>query len=104
MSRIDRTRRATVDITELWVHIARGNYAAAERLVDRIDSTLRQLADNPLMGEAVDHIRSGLRRFPVGNYVLYYDPLSDGVRLQRVVHSARSLRNVFDDDDLVEGP
>ena len=103
MSRIDRTRRATVDVTELWIHIARDNYSAAERLVDRIDATLRQLADNPRMGEAVDQIRPGLRRFTVGKYVLYYDSLADGIRLQRVVHSAQSLRSVFDDDDIDEG-
>jgi len=54
------------------------------------------------MGEAVDQIRQGLRRFPVGNYVLYYDPLPSGIRLQRVVHAARSVQNVFEDDEVAE--
>ena len=102
MSRIERTRRATIDVTDLWVRIATDNFSAAERLVDRFDAALEQLARNPHMGEAVDQIRQGLRRFPVGNYVLYYDPLPSGIRLQRVVHAARSVQNVFEDDDVAE--
>jgi toxin ParE1/3/4 len=48
------------------------------------------------MGEAVDNLSPGVRRFVVGNYVLYFEPIDDGIRLLRVVHAARRF------DDLLE--
>ena len=51
--------------------IAEDNLSAAERWIDRIDQTLTLIAQYPLMGEAVHHLRPGMRRFCVGNYLLF---------------------------------
>ncbi len=53
------------------------------------------LARHPLMGEAVPQYRPGLRRFTVGNYVLYYEPINGGVRLVRTLHGARKIEGLF---------
>jgi toxin ParE1/3/4 len=47
------------------------------------------------MGESVSQYRPGLRRFTVGNYVLYYEPIQGGVRLVRVLHGARDIDDLF---------
>jgi toxin ParE1/3/4 len=96
MSRIKRTRRALVDVKKIWVYIAERNYVAADALIERIDAALKLLAKNPYMGEAVDHLHPGLRRFTVGNYLLFFEPIDDGIRLLRVVHAARKLDDLFD--------
>jgi toxin ParE1/3/4 len=91
MSRIKRTRSAIVDVTTIWNYIAERNFPAAEVWADRVDAKLRLLARNPELGESVDHLRQGARRVSLQNYVLYFEPIEDGVRLLRVVHGARDV-------------
>ncbi len=91
MSKIVRTYPACDDLRQIWLYVAERNLTAADRLIDRFERTLRSLARNPLIGESVPQYRPGLRRFTVGNYVLYYEPIRGGVRLVRVLHGARKV-------------
>ena len=95
MPRIVRTYPARDDLRQIWLYIAQHNLSAADRMIDKFERTLRSLARYPLMGEAVPQIRAGLRRFTVGNYVLYYEPIKGGVRLMRVLHGARKIEDLF---------
>jgi toxin ParE1/3/4 len=53
------------------------------------------LASNPYLGEAVDDLRPGLRRFSHGNYVIFYEPRETGIGLIRVLHGARRIEDLF---------
>ena len=75
--------------------IALDSPAAAAIWLDKIEKTLSLLATQPLMGEAVEHIRPGLRRVSQGNYLLFYEPRENGVVLVRVLHGAREIENLF---------
>ena len=55
-------------------------------------------ATQPLMGRARDELLPGLRSMPFGRYVIFYEPLSDGIDVVRVLHSARDIDAVFADD------
>jgi len=66
-------------------------------LIDRIDRTLDMLADQPHAGRARTDLAPKLRSFPVGSYVMFYVPLSDGVELVRVM----SGRQHIDADDMI---
>jgi len=68
--------------------IAEDHLSAAARWLDWIEKTLTLLAEHPLMGEAVDHIRPGLRRISQGNYLIFYEPRENGVGLVRILHAA----------------
>jgi toxin ParE1/3/4 len=95
MRRIRRTSDARNDLSTIWLYIAQDNLAAADRLMDEIDRTLRLLLRFPMMGNAVDHLRPGVRRTIVENYQLFYEPTSDGIRLLRVYHAARRIEDLF---------
>ena len=95
MARLLRTNDARDDLTALWLHIAQDNLTAADDLVNEIDCTLDLILKFPRMGEAVDHLRAGVRRFNVGNYQLFYEVIPDGVRLLRVYHAARRIEDLF---------
>jgi toxin ParE1/3/4 len=71
------------------------NPSAAAGWLDEIEDTLNLLAQQPGIGEAVDHIRPGLRRFSQGNYLLFYEPLSNGIGLVRVLHGVRKIEDLF---------
>ena len=53
------------------------------------------LADNPHMGPARPDIAKELRYHPVGNYLLLYRVIANGIELVRVVHGARDLQQLF---------
>ena len=95
MARLRKTSEARADLTAIWLYIAQDNLPAADRLIAEIDRTLSLLARFPLMGEAVDHLRAGVRRSLVGNYQLFYGPTADGIRLLRVYHAARRIEDLF---------
>lgn len=52
--------------------------------------------ENPLAGRERRELRAGLRSFPVGNYVIFYLPLPDGVEINRVMHGRQDV----DPDDM----
>lgn len=97
MTRVVRTRRTDVDLLQIWIYVAERNVAAADRLANRLEREFHFLAENPLVGESLDRLRPGLRRYTVGSYVVLFEPLPDGVRLLRVVHSSRDIRPLIDD-------
>lgn len=62
MARVERSRPAEEDLLAIANYIAADNPAAAARWLDGIEEKLLSLARLPLMGEAVDDLRPGLRR------------------------------------------
>lgn len=49
------------------------------------------LVQNPLAGRERWELRADLRSFPVGNYVIFYVPLPDGVEIVRVMHDRQDI-------------
>jgi toxin ParE1/3/4 len=74
---------------------ARDNPAAASRWLDQIEEMLATLAGQPYMGETVDYIRPGLRRFTHGKYLIFYEPQDNGIVLVRVLHGARKIEDLL---------
>ena len=95
MPRVLRTPEADDDLWEILVYIARDNEDAAFRLIDTIDEKLYMLAQFPGGGQARPELLPNLRSFPVGNYLIFYRPIEDGIEVLRVVHGARNLRRLF---------
>lgn len=89
MPRIERTSRAKTDAVEIWAYIAEDNVTAADDLIDQIESRLAGLARMPESAEGVPYIAPDVRRSSVGNYVIYYRPIDDGIQLLRILHGAR---------------
>jgi toxin ParE1/3/4 len=89
--RLRRTAQADEDLIDIWTYIARDNPPAADRLLDALDEKCQALAHNPQIGMARDDIASGVRYFPVGNYIILYRDLGDGIEVVRYVHGRRRL-------------
>ena len=43
------------------------------------------IAESPALGERQDQIKQGLRRFVVGRYLIFYEPIAGGIRVVRSV-------------------
>ena len=95
MAKIVRTATANRDVLAILDYIACDRPSAAARWIDELNETLAQLATFPLMGEQVDHLAPGIRRFCLGSYLIFYSPITGGIEIRRVLHGARKIEDLF---------
>lgn len=81
--------KAAADIEQIARHIAADAPMASRRWFDAMLETFRKLGDMPGMGVERSDIRPGLQKFPVGNYLILYREVGNGVEIVRVIHGAR---------------
>jgi toxin ParE1/3/4 len=51
-----------------------------------------------MMGRERNELVPGLRSFPIGRYMIFYEPLPDGVVIVRVLHGARDIDTQFESE------
>lgn len=95
MPKIDRSSLADTDMLEIWCFIGENNLSAADRVIEDIEGTLRMLSRNPLAGRQRRELRPHLRSFPVGNHLIFYMPIEDGIYVFRVLHGNRDYTDIF---------
>ncbi len=83
--------RSQRDLLEIAEYIARDNPAAALKMLVRLEIACEDLARIPTMGFRIEDSVADWRTWPVGNYVIIYQPEGNGVGIIRVVHGARDL-------------
>ena len=86
------------DIDEIWDYVARDDPEAANRLVDNFRSRFILISQNKLIGSARSEFGSGIRLFPFETSLIFYVPYESSVDIVRVLHSARDLTQIFDND------
>lgn len=101
-----RRIRAQADLIAIYRHYARkGGIRVADRFIAAAKATFQRLADMPDMGTRynLDHRAfAGLRFLPLSSrfkvYLVFYRPLANGIEVIRVLHGARDLRGLLDDE------
>ena len=86
---------ARVDLISIHKYVARNSPAAADRLLHEFKQKFHLLASQPLIGQGRPELAAGLRSLAVGNYVVLYRPVQDGVEIARVIHAARDIGAQF---------
>lgn len=92
------------DLPRIYAFIAKNDPTAAERVLDVVEVTFRQIARHPECG-MIFRTRNaklqGLRMFPVNkfqNYLVFYRDEGESVRVLYVVHGARHLLRLFQNE------
>ncbi len=83
------TSLASHDIHGIIRYIGSTNPVAASRIVGRIEAACQRLADEPLIGQVRPDLLPDIRFLPVGNYLVFYKPSTEGIRVIRIIHGAR---------------
>lgn len=91
------TPLAQEDLSDIWGYAAETSVERADRLLDLINEKCQMLAEYPEMGRARHELLVNLRSFTVKNYVIFYQPITDGIEVLRVLHGARDVDSVFDE-------
>ena len=93
-----RSPEADSDLDGNWYYVASrsGSVEIADRLVDSITERFFLLASHPNLGRSRDEdLRSGLRSFPVGEYMIIYRIEAQGVLILRVLRGSRNIEALF---------
>ncbi|MFT5142831.1 MAG: toxin ParE1/3/4 [Rhodothermales bacterium] len=88
--------RARLDLFEIWDYIATDSVVQADKMSDALDGLLSLLAENPEMGRDRSELEPGLRSFPTGHYVIFYNAVQGGIEVLRVLHGARDIPDILE--------
>jgi toxin ParE1/3/4 len=89
---------AEAELDEIWYFTAKesGSAEVADRLIESIARRFLLLASHPHLGRRRDQdLRSGLRSFPVGRYVIIYRGEGDDVVILHVFAAARDVDSLL---------
>ncbi len=103
--RIIRRPRATADLDDQTLYyLENAGEEVARRFLSAAEETLERLLDLPLLGATRTYLNpslEGLRMFAVHGFerhVLFYRPTPEGLEFVRMLHDARDLKAILEDE------
>jgi toxin ParE1/3/4 len=104
MIRLIKRPAAKQDLIEQADYIAQDNLEDALRFLAAAEKTFAQLAKLPRMGKSrkvKSRVFPDVRQFPITGFerhLVFYRPIRGGIEVLRVLHSARDLNRILDED------
>lgn len=96
MKRFKLSAEAASDIREIWSYIAADSVKAARNVRLSLFDACQRLAENPHIGHTREDLTDQPVLFwPVGSYLIIYDPESKPLGIVRVIHGARDVPSLF---------
>ena len=89
------TPLAEADLEAIGDHIAQDNPHRALTFIRELRQRCEQIAGMPRAGSLRPELGAGVRVVVFGRYLICYAERSDDVVIERIVHGARSLRELF---------
>jgi toxin ParE1/3/4 len=98
--RIRYTRDAVDDLDSIFDYISDDNRDAAAGMLERIENTILNLADNPRMGAVLPTndlslVEPGYRRIVVRPYIVFYRIGKGDIFIARVLHCRQDWMNLL---------
>lgn len=85
------------DLDEIFLYWAeRTSLTIADRVIDEIVERFRLLSEFPEAGRSSDHIASGVKCFPAGQYLIYYRKARKYTDIPHIFHGAREQTQAFE--------
>lgn len=92
------------ELLNLSFHIALDNEEAANKYLNTCDQTFRFLAENRYVGATRNFNNSSLKEIRMWRvkgfekYLIFYQPLTDGVKILHIVHGAQNYNLLFEEE------
>ena len=91
---------AKQDLRDIWRGLAEySGLSFADSTLAKIESKFQLLAQFPSSGRVRDELLVGLRSYPAGDFVIFYQILETTVEVVRVLHGRRDLDVIFDESE-----
>jgi toxin ParE1/3/4 len=104
MSQVSKRPQVIRDLIELATYIAEDNLDASDRFLAAAEATFNQLAKMSQIGKLChfsNPLLAGIRQQAIKGfkkYLVFYRPIDLGIEILRVIHSARDIEAILDDD------
>ena len=96
MKRFKLSPEAALDIRDIWAYIADDSVKAARKVRLSLFDACKLLAENPNIGHTREDLTDQAVLFwPVGSYLITYDPRTRPLAVVRVVHASRDVPSLF---------
>jgi toxin ParE1/3/4 len=86
---------AEVDLLDIAIHIATDSVSASDEFLQNMDERFSLLVTQPEMGRQRPELGNVIRSFALRNYVVFYDPIPEGIFIVRVLHGSRDIESIF---------
>lgn len=86
---------AREDLEAIWSYVAERDAEVAGKLVKEIVGKFAVLRDYPQMGREQYDLLINLRSFTVKGYIIFYQPMDDGIEVLHVLHGSQDAERIF---------
>ena len=87
---------AETDLEEIGDYIARDNPRRALTFIRELRERCTQITHHPEAAPLRPEFGVDLRLVPFGRYLIFYTVSAKAVRIERILHGARQLQELFD--------
>lgn len=104
MNEINKRPQVIRDLIEIATYIAEDNLDTSDRFLAAAEETFKQLAKTPGMGKLSQFSNpklAGVRQQAVKGFrkfLIFYRPSASSVEILRVIHGARDIAEILDED------
>jgi toxin ParE1/3/4 len=92
---VRRTQQADDDIEDIASYISLDSPKAALSWLEGLEAKLEAIGRTPGLGVSRPEVRTELRSFAFGNYLIIYRKVKEGAEIVRVVHGARDWQKLL---------
>jgi toxin ParE1/3/4 len=89
------TIEASRDLSEITDYFLIQSVDAGDRFVEGFSKKCQHLAEFPYLGKSYAQFAPGLRGISLMDYIIFYQVVSDGIEILRVISGYRNLQAVF---------
>jgi len=90
-----QSRASERDLDGIFDYLAAKNPAAAEKVVRGIFEKFALLCEQPEIGKQHPNLPPGIRSFPSGQYVVFYELSDETIEIRRILHGSRDVAAIL---------
>jgi toxin ParE1/3/4 len=98
MAKVTFSPKSRQDLLDIGDYIAQDSRDHARRFVGKLMEQCQRIGTSPMGYVGREDLAPGLRMAALGRYVIFFRVLDEMVRIERVLHGARSLPVVLERD------
>ncbi len=104
MSEVNKRPQAIRDLIELATYIAEDSLDISDRFLAFVEETFKKVAQMPGISKPCQFFNTtlaGVRQYAIKGfrkYIVFYRPTELGVEILRVIHGARDIEAILDED------
>ena len=84
------------DLEQISDYYSDRNLVAGERFLEDFTKKCRYLTQFPRIGRSYEHLQAGMRGISLDRHIIFYQLLTDGIEILRVLRGDRDLEALFE--------